>query len=72
MQESYFLPDNINVVIHRPVCPRCRAHTILTRIMPARLGFDFHTFECAHCDHVHEVMVATDAFGAFAPRQRLD
>jgi len=27
------------------------------------MGFDLHTFECPKCDHVHEVMVETNAFG---------
>jgi hypothetical protein len=35
----------------------------LARIVPARMGFDFRTFECPKCDHVQEIMVATDAFG---------
>ena len=39
---------------------------MLARIMPARVGFDFRTFECPQCDHVHEVMVATEAFGIYA------
>jgi len=40
---------------------------MLARIMPARLGFDFRTFECPKCNYVHEVMVATDAFGSPFP-----
>jgi hypothetical protein len=36
--------------------------------MPARVGFDFRTFECHQCAHVHVVMVATEAFGrSFTP-----
>jgi hypothetical protein len=68
MQNSYFLPDNVSVHIHRPVCSKCRAFMMLARIVPARVGFDFRTFECPQCDHVHEVMVATEAFGrSFTP-----
>lgn len=63
MQNSYFLPDNVSAHIHRPACPKCRAFMILARIVPARVGFDFHTIECPQCDHVHEVLVATEAFG---------
>jgi len=33
------------------------------RIMPARMGFDLRTFDCPKCDHVHEVIGETDAFG---------
>jgi hypothetical protein len=68
MQKPYFLPDHINVPIQRPACPRCQTRMMLARIMPARVGFDLRTFECPQCDHVHEVMVATEAFGrSFTP-----
>ena len=68
MQKSYFLPDNVRARIHRPACPKCGALTMLARITPARVGFDFRTFECPQCAHVHEVMVATEAFGrSFTP-----
>jgi transposase-like protein len=68
MQSSYFLPDNVSVHIHRPACPKCHALMMLVRIMPARMGFDFRTFECPQCEHVHEVLVATEAFGrSFTP-----
>jgi DNA polymerase III alpha subunit (gram-positive type) len=71
MQKSDFLPDHINTHVHRPACPKCRAHMMLTRIMPARVGFDLRTFECPKCDHVHEVMVENNAFGmSFTPRRR--
>jgi transposase-like protein len=63
MPESHPLPDYINVQIQRPTCPRCQAHMMLARIMPARLGFDLHIFKCPKCDHVHEAMVTTEAFG---------
>ena len=63
MQKPYFLPDNVNLHIHRPAFPKCRAHMMLARILPARVGFDIRTFECPKCDHVHEVMVETSAFG---------
>ena len=63
MQKSYFLPDNVNLHIHRPACRKCHARMMLARIMPARMGFDLQTFECPNCEHVLEVMVETDAFG---------
>jgi hypothetical protein len=68
MQKSYFLPDKVNLHLHRPACPKCRAHMILARITPARVGFDIRTFECPMCDLLKEVMVETDAFGqSFTP-----
>ena len=68
MQKSYFLPDIVNLHIHRPTCSKCRAHMALARITPARMGFDIRTFECPKCDHLHEVMVETNAFGqSFTP-----
>jgi uncharacterized protein (UPF0212 family) len=63
MAQARFLLDHVNIKIQRPACPKCRAHMMLARIMPARTGFDFRTFECPKCDHVHEVMVANQAFG---------
>jgi hypothetical protein len=68
MQKSYFLPDIVNLHVHRPICSKCRARMMLARIMPARMGFDIRTFECPKCDHLHEVMVETNAFGqSFTP-----
>jgi hypothetical protein len=64
MPESHSLLAHFNVQIHRPECPKCHAHMMLARITPARTGFDFRTFECPKCDHVHEVMVANEAFGS--------
>jgi DNA polymerase III alpha subunit (gram-positive type) len=64
MPESHsFLPYHVNLHVQRPACPKCRAHMMLARIMPARMGFDLRTFECPKCDHVHELMVENDAFG---------
>jgi hypothetical protein len=63
MPESHSLPYHVNVHIQRPACPKCHTHMMLARIMPARMGFDLHTFECPKCDLLHEVMVETDAFG---------
>jgi hypothetical protein len=68
MQRPYFLPDRTNVQLQRPRCPICDVHMMLARITPARVGFDLRTFECAVCDRVHEVLVATEAFGmSFSP-----
>jgi hypothetical protein len=68
MQKSYFQPEHVNVQLQRPACSKCSTHMTLARIMPARVGFDLRTFECPKCDHVHVVMVATEAFGrSFSP-----
>jgi len=67
MPEAHSLPDRVNIQIQRPVCPKCSAHMMLARMMPARLGFDFRTFECPKCNQVHEVMVANEAFGSPFP-----
>ena len=63
MPQAHALPDRVSAQIQRPLCPTCHAHMMLTRIMPARVGFDLRTFECPHCESTHEVLVATDAFG---------
>jgi hypothetical protein len=43
---------------------------MLARIMPAGMGFNLRTFECPKCDHLHEILVETDAFGRiFIPRK---
>jgi hypothetical protein len=68
MQIRYFLPDQVNVRMQRPACPGCQTRMMLARIMPAKVGFDLRTYECPQCDRVHEVLVATEAFGrSFTP-----
>ena len=39
--------------IERPACPKCQGRRmLLVRIVPAFLGTDLHTFECAACNHI--------------------
>jgi hypothetical protein len=38
--------------IERPACPKCQAQMSLARIVPAFLGTNLLTFECAVCNHV--------------------
>jgi transposase-like protein len=64
MPDRRALPHQVNIHTHRPACPKCHAYMMLARIMPARPGYDRRTFECPQCDHLHEVMVETDAFRA--------
>ena len=63
MPESHSLPEHINVLIHRPACPKCQTPMMIARIMPASVGFSLRTFECPKCDYSHQVMVENDAFG---------
>ena len=45
------------MTIQRPLCPKCKATTMLARITPGRSGFDIQTFECPACDLVHQLVV---------------
>jgi hypothetical protein len=59
MSQSQLLSSIIPLVeIERPACPMCQAQMLLTRIVPACLGIDLHTFECAVCDHVLKTLSA--------------
>jgi hypothetical protein len=44
--------------IGRLTCPECKAAMRLASIEPAGAGVDLHTFECAICKHVLEVLAA--------------
>ena len=63
MTEHHSLYDYVPVANQHPACPLCQAEMMLTRTMPARVGFDFRTFECPECDRVEKVIVGNDAFG---------
>jgi hypothetical protein len=63
MPESHSLPERIGAIIYRPTCPKCDTQMMLARIMPMHIGFDLRTFECPKCNHAHQVMIETDAFG---------
>lgn len=68
MPPAHTLPERVNVEIRRPVCQKCGAYMMLARVSPARIGFEFRTFDCPKCEHVRDVMVATPAFGSpFTP-----
>jgi hypothetical protein len=41
-------------------CPKCRTRMRLARISPGRTGFELRTFECAKCDHVEQIAIASD------------
>jgi hypothetical protein len=61
MSQSQLLSSIVPFVeIERPACPKCQAQMLLARILPARLGIDLHTFECAVCDHVLKTLTACE------------
>jgi hypothetical protein len=41
-------------------CPKCRTRMMLARIAPGPTGFELRTFDCAKCDHVEQVAIASD------------
>jgi hypothetical protein len=59
MSQPQLLSSIIPLVeIERPTCPMCQAQMLHARIVPACLGIDLHTFECAVCDHVLKTLTA--------------
>ena len=47
--------------IERPHCPACnRSRMVLSEVEPGPGGFDFRTFECQKCGHVHKVTISKD------------
>ena len=48
------------LAIQRLRCPKCRTHLTLARISPGPTGFELSTFECAGCDHVEQIAIASD------------
>ena len=56
--EHHFPPGNSTDRIESRRCMMCQGQMVLARTTPARLGFDFQTFECVQCSHVEKVLVA--------------
>jgi hypothetical protein len=48
------------LAIHRLRCPRCQARMTLARISPGPSGFELRTFDCATCEYVEKVAIASD------------
>jgi hypothetical protein len=46
--------------IERPGCPTCHTRMLAASTAPGTSGYDYRTFECAKCDHVHMSLVASD------------
>ncbi|MGC2353249.1 MAG: hypothetical protein WA496_07620 [Candidatus Udaeobacter sp.] len=45
----------MSTFFYGPPCRHCKAITKLARITSGRHGFDFRTFKCPDCDHVHQL-----------------
>jgi hypothetical protein len=48
------------LAIQRLRCPKCRTRMMLSRISPGPAGFELRTFDCAKCDHVEKIAIASD------------
>jgi hypothetical protein len=48
------------LAIQRLRCPKCGARMMLARILPGPTGFELSTFDCAKCDHVEQIAIASD------------
>ena len=55
------LADRSRITIQSHSCPTCSGPMILTRIKPARVGFELRTFEGVNCDHVDKVVSETSS-----------
>ncbi len=41
-------------------CARCEAQMVLVWTTPAQLGFNSQAFECVHCGHLENALIAAD------------
>jgi len=48
------------LAIDRLRCPQCRARMMLARISPGPTGFELRSFDCAKCNHVEKIVIASD------------
>jgi hypothetical protein len=48
------------LAIQRLRCPECQTPMGLARISPGPTGFELRTFDCARCDHVEKIAIASD------------
>jgi hypothetical protein len=61
MSQSQLLSSIVPFVeIERPACPKCQAQMLIFRVVPARLGIDLQTFECAVRDHVFKTLTTNE------------
>jgi hypothetical protein len=54
------------LAIQRPRCPKCQTRLMLARISPGPTGFELRTFECSKCDHVEQIVIASDPMKSVA------
>jgi hypothetical protein len=48
------------LAIERLRCPKCQTRMMLGRISPGPDGFELRTFDCSKCDHVEQIVIASD------------
>jgi hypothetical protein len=48
------------LAIERLRCPKCRTRLALAHILPGPTGFELRAFDCAKCDYVEKVAIASD------------
>jgi hypothetical protein len=46
--------------IERPRCAKCQTRMLLSEVTSGPNGFDYRTFECQKCGHVHAISVSQD------------
>jgi ribosomal protein S27AE len=48
------------LAIQRLRCPKCQTRMILARISQGPSGFELRRFDCSKCDHVEQIVIASD------------
>jgi hypothetical protein len=48
------------LAIQRLRCPKCQTRMMLARISPGPAGFELRTFDCAKCNRVERIVIASD------------
>ena len=61
MSSLAVLFDVSRIAVQPHICPKCLGPMILTRIKPARIGFEMRTFQGVNCHHVDSVVTETDS-----------
>ena len=70
MSSLAVLFDASRIAIQPHTCPKCLGPMILTRIKPARIGFEMRTFQGVNCHHVDRVVTETDLMKWMSSRLR--
>jgi hypothetical protein len=61
MREYQSLSSTPLSPIERPYCPNCaQTRMLLSEVEPGPNGFDYRTFECQKCGHVHATSISQD------------